>query len=225
MSKRLNEEYFKSREIHSKNVSPRAWLYIIPIVLFFIALGTFLVDVRIKKNSNHEPNSMENAMNDQELYVCPPCDLACDTLIFTEAGICPHCKMKLIRKSELIDESLLVLNEVKLKMGSGVFLIEGAAGRKEKVIKIYYHKPKKFSNASNILIVIPGAGRDGDEYRDAWIEASEKYDVLVLSPMFEENDYGFEDYHLCGLIKNSNLRESIEFKDGTNLASNGIANR
>lgn len=36
-----------------------------------------------------------------EEYVCTPCDLDCDSLIFSEPGICPHCEMALIKKADL----------------------------------------------------------------------------------------------------------------------------
>ena len=35
-------------------------------------------------------------------YVCKPCDLSCDTLIFDQLGICPHCGMELFEK-KIID--------------------------------------------------------------------------------------------------------------------------
>ena len=126
--------------------------------------------------------------------------------------------MKLIKKSEVIDESKLIVNEITIKTGSGVFLMEGGQGKKEKSIKVYYHQPRNYTKNSKILIVLPGAGRNGDSYRDAWIEASEKYSVLVLSPMYSETDYPFEAYHLGGLIKDSNIRETIEFVEDTNIA-------
>ena len=149
-------------------------------------------------------------------YVCPPCDLPCDTLFFGQAGICPNCNMTLIKESDLRLEFNLLVNEVSLNTGSGVFLIEGAAHRKEKTIKVYYHKPEAFSSETNILMVIPGAGRNGDSYRDAWVEASERHNVLILSPMFEEENYPFEDYHLCGLMEELNLEESISFSENSN---------
>jgi len=39
--------------------------------------------------------------SETEDYVCTPCDLECDELIFSEPGICPHCNMALIKKSDL----------------------------------------------------------------------------------------------------------------------------
>ena len=149
-------------------------------------------------------------------YVCPPCDLSCDQLTFEKPGTCPHCHMTLIKKSDLIAESNLLPNVVNLEVGSGVFLIGDERNEENRTFKVYYHKPKNFSDTSSILLVIPGAGRDGDEYRDAWVENSEKYNVLILAPKFEEEKYPFEDYHLCGVIKNLNLEQAVEFIKGTN---------
>lgn len=151
-----------------------------------------------------------------EAYVCPPCDQDCDTLTLKKAGNCPHCNMALILKSELTAAKPLALNEIRIKPGSGVFEIEGGLGREDKTIKVFYHQPKSFSKDSKILLVIPGAGRNGDSYRDAWVEESEKYNVLILSPMYAEKDYPFTDYHLGGLIRNANLRSTIEYVENTN---------
>jgi len=155
---------------------------------------------------------------DKEKYVCPPCDLPCDKLVFSKSGICPHCQMSLIKKSVLEKEANLKVNEVMLHTGSGVFLIEGGNGQADKNIKIYYHKPENYTKQSKILIVIPGAGRNGDSYRDAWIAASEQYGVLILSPMYSEEAYPFEAYHLGGLIQNTNLRTTVEYVEHTNIA-------
>lgn len=88
-----------------------------------------------------------------------------------------------------------------LSTGSGSYVLEGGAGRKDKCIKVYYHMPQGLSKESPIVIVVPGAGRNGWDYRDAWIEASEKYNVLVLSPSFSEEHYPrFWNYNLAGMI-------------------------
>ena len=151
-------------------------------------------------------------------YVCKPCNQSCDQLLFHEPGNCTHCGMSLVKRSNLEKENLLVLNEIDVQPGSGVFLIEGGTAHKEKTIKVYYHRPERFNVDSKILIVIPGAGRNGDSYRDAWIVKSEKYNVLILSPMYPEEAYAFEDYHLGGLIYDLNLENSIEFVEHTNQA-------
>ncbi len=151
-------------------------------------------------------------------YVCTPCDLSCDDLTFFQAGMCPHCKMALIPKRELDPENQAAILEIDIQTGSGHFLMEGGKGHEDDTLKVFYHKPKNFSPDSQVLLVIPGAGRNGDSYRDAWIPESEQYSLLILSPMYPEQDYGFEDYHLCGLIADSNLKDHIEYLDQTNIA-------
>ena len=94
---------------------------------------------------------------------------------------------------------------IEINKGSGSFSIEGGNGKEDKIIRVYYHKPGSFSSNSPILIVVPGAGRNGDDYRDAWISASEQYGVLVLSPAYSETDYDLAAYNYGGTIKNLEL--------------------
>ncbi len=149
-------------------------------------------------------------------YVCTPCDLPCDEQTFTEPGICPHCQMALLKKSELGKEIALVLNEQSIKEGVGAFLLEGGSRKRDKKIQVHYYQPTSFGPASKILLVIPGAGRNGDSYRDAWIPAAEKYGVLILSPQYAQEDYPFEDYHLGGVMYDLNLSNSIEYVENSN---------
>lgn len=147
------------------------------------------------------------------MYVCKPCNLSCDELVFSEKGTCPYCGMTLIKKSDLA----LKVNDINIQEGSGVFLVSGGLGKENKNIKVYYHKPKGFTPDSKILLVIPGSGRNGDSYRDAWVSKSEKYGVFILSPMFNEEDYEFKDYHLGGIMYDLNLQNSFKIIEGTNV--------
>ena len=158
-----------------------------------------------------------SGQSSKEIYVCKPCNLSCDSLRFQEPGVCPHCSMELITYKELHKWDNLIVNEVKIEKGSGAFLVEGGTGHKEKTIRIYYHKPKSFTPDSPILLVIPGSGRDADEYRDSWTEASEKYGVLILSPQYTEEDYDYGGYHLGGLLYNMNLKSSVKYQENSNL--------
>lgn len=76
-----------------------------------------------------------------------------------------------------------------ITVGSGSFVIPGGAGREERSIEVHYHRPANLASKSPVLLVIPGAGRNGDDYRDAWREASEQHGVLVLSPSYSEKHY------------------------------------
>ena len=108
------------------------------------------------------------------------------------------------------------LDTVKINEGSGFFHIKGGTGHEHDTITVYYHKPKSFTTKSKVLIVIPGAGRNGDSYRDSWIEASEKHSVLILSPAYAEKDYTYADYHLGGLIKALDMRKGVTFRKNSN---------
>jgi len=149
-------------------------------------------------------------------YVCKPCDLECDLLTFTEAGTCPHCKMKLVAKKDLPSFDDILTKNIAVETGSGSFVIEDSKKANRRAITVFYHKPESFSPQSKILMVIPGAGRNGDSYRDAWIEESEKYSVLIVSLKYPENYYPFEDYHLGGIISNPNLLESAAYATDSN---------
>ena len=148
--------------------------------------------------------------NSSLTYVCTPCDLPCDELTFSEPGICPHCKMKLIVKENF------VLNDINIRKGSGAFLIEGGKGNADKPIKVFYHKPENYQPDSKILIVIPGGGRNGDSYRDTWVAASEKYNLLILSLMYSEKDYDYGAYHLGNTVYDLNMENSFSYVENSN---------
>jgi hypothetical protein len=91
----------------------------------------------------------------------------------------------------------------ELATGSGTFL---AAGSRDRRIGVHYYKPRAFGARSRILLVIPGAGRNGDSYRDAWIEAAEAANVLVAALSYPEADYDFAAYHMGGVVKDLEIR-------------------
>lgn len=151
-------------------------------------------------------------------FVCKPCDLPCDELIYTKAGICPHCQMDLIKQSELFPDQELVLNEINIESGSGKFLIDGGF-HPEKQIVIHYYQPSNINPDSPVVIVLPGAGRNGDDYRDAWIEKAEAYNLMVLSPEYSEEYYpDFWSYNLAGIIKDVEINEERTAMTGFKLS-------
>ncbi|NHF60833.1 alpha/beta hydrolase [Flavobacteriaceae bacterium TP-CH-4] len=125
--------------------------------------------------------------------------------------------MRLQKQVDPGEEKKLVLNDINIKEGAGVFLVEGGNGKKDKPIKVFYYRPKTFTSNSKIMLVLPGAGRNGDSYRDAWIPESDKYGYLILALAYSEEDYPFEDYHLCGVVTDFRLGEGIEFVENSNI--------
>jgi len=152
---------------------------------------------------------------EQQVYVCPPCACAAHANggneTFDHDDACPYCGMQLTEKPDSSE-----IGQVNIETGSGNFLVEGGAGHKEKTITVFYHKPESFRPESSILFVIPGSGRDGDEYRDAWIKASEKHGLLVLSPRYPEESYGFGGYHMGGLMYDMKPYKHIRESENSN---------
>ncbi len=96
---------------------------------------------------------------------------------------------------------------IQFRQGSGKFTVEGGFQKEDSII-IHYYKPKKFNKSSSVIYVIPGGGRNGDDYRDAWIEKAEKYNVLVLSPEYNEKYYpAFWNYNLAGMYKDVKINK------------------
>ncbi|MDX1578170.1 MAG: hypothetical protein R3266_06785 [Gemmatimonadota bacterium] len=83
--------------------------------------------------------------------------------------------------------------------GSGSFTVPGGT-HPERCITVHYHRPDALAADAPVVMVIPGAGRNGDDYRNAWVEASEEHGVLVLSPSFPERHYPeYWSYNLAGM--------------------------
>lgn len=149
---------------------------------------------------------MNSCQERQTSYVCPPCNLDCDKLTFAEPGSCPHCNMVLMNAASLDEEGELKVNEIDFDQGSGKFSVEGGADT-SKTVTVHYYQPSHFDSTSKVIIVLPGAGRNADDYRNAWIVASEKYNVLVLSLEYSEEHYpAFWSYNLAGMITNVDIK-------------------
>ncbi len=90
-------------------------------------------------------------------------------------------------------------NPVTLPEGLGSFQLPdfGSAG-----LTVHYVRPQSFSSSSPILLVIPGAGRNSDDYRDAWIDAACASGTFVAALGYSEEDYDFAAYNMGGTISN-----------------------
>jgi len=96
-----------------------------------------------------------------------------------------------------------------IHLGSGKFTIEGGKGHAEKKIDVYYHLPISYDENTKVLLVIPGAGRNGWSYRDSWVEASEKHNVLILSPSYSEQSYPrFWNYNVARMISDVKINKA-----------------
>ena len=128
-------------------------------------------------------------------FRCPPCGCAMDGERFGAPGVCPACGMSL----EAVREAVLGDDPASLPPGSGVFSLAGGPGRRHHRISVHYYRPAAFTPTSSILIVVPGAGRNSGEYRNAWIETAERTGALIAALGYPEAAYDFGAYHLGGV--------------------------
>ena len=92
-----------------------------------------------------------------------------------------------------------------LTPGAGEFVIKGGVGREAKTITVFYIIPQSVTVASPILIALPGSRRDAENYRNYWLEASEQFSVVVVSPQFSKVNYPKSDnYNLAAMVLREN---------------------
>lgn len=139
----------------------------------------------------------------QDAFICPPCGCAMDDVVFDAPGTCPDCGMGLVPESE---HSLGFMPE-HLETGAGNFELSGATGHEEKRLTVHYYMPVSATPRSDILIVIPGAGRNSDDYRNAWLSMAQAKNIIVAAIGYPEEDYDFAAYQLGGIAKDLQLIE------------------
>jgi len=149
-------------------------------------------------------------------FVCPPCGCAMDGAVFPDPGLCLACGMRLVPASPAPVEP------PALAPGAGMFWAAGGPTRPQRRIGVHYYRPDTFTPASPILIVLPGAGRDGDEYRDAWIEAAERSGALVAALEYPAADYDFAAYHMAGLVRDLSFPPGAAASDVVRLRDEDI---
>ncbi|HJK96240.1 MAG TPA: hypothetical protein RMF84_03415, partial [Polyangiaceae bacterium LLY-WYZ-14_1] len=130
-------------------------------------------------------------------FRCPPCGCAMDGVVFEKAGTCPECGMVLQPTSE----AELGFEPATIPVGAGVFDVSGGPGRSRRRIGVHVYRPASFTPTSEILLVVPGAGRDGDEYRNAWLAVADDTGTLVAALHYPEESYDFAAYHLGGVAR------------------------
>lgn len=112
------------------------------------------------------------------------------------------------------------VDQALIESGRGSFVVSGGAGREEKTITVFYYKPESFHRGSPVMLVVPGAGRNGDDYRDAWVGAAEHYGVLILSPSYSEASYPeFWSYNLAGMTSEVTFDLDVVVDTATNERS------
>lgn len=80
----------------------------------------------------------------------------------------------------------------------GVFPVRLPGGE---TIEVFTYRGVGHGPDDPIILVLPGGGRNGDDYRDSWSRAADARRLLVLAPAFDEAQFpGPLSYNLAGMI-------------------------
>jgi hypothetical protein len=173
----------------------------------FIAHSILGIAAAATNSRVYDANSVEERLVG---YICPPCaSCPMDDRVFDAPGRCPGCGMTLIPRPGSLQQTNLA------RSGTGAFTMPGGLGHERDLITVNYHRPSNFRADSRILIVLPGSGRDGDEYRDAWIETANSKGVFVAALTYPERAYDFAAYQLGGVVRNLEIRNMPVGSDGS----------
>jgi len=133
-----------------------------------------------------------------EVFICPPCGCSEDETEFEAPGLCPDCGMTLMPKHE----NKLGFEPTVLRPRAGSFELAGGVSKAESRITVHYYLPDGFTPESKVLLVIPGAGRNSFDYRNAWLGAAREHNILVAALGYQESDYDLAAYNMGGVLKN-----------------------
>ena len=144
--------------------------------------------------------SCQYSTDENQIFVCPPCNSSCDKLEFEKAGTCHHCGMKLITKDELkkikptskMKIAFYLQPEVEVLDFAGPMEVFSYAGFEVFTVS----KTTEPITSQGILKIIP----------DYSIENSPEADILAFFGGNARN--GFKDKSVIDWIKN---QKEIEY--------------
>jgi hypothetical protein len=70
--------------------------------------------------------------------------------------------------------------------GWGQFVFNDPQGNSDCPIMVYPYRPAAWDSSRPVLIVMHGAGRDGQSPGETWIPYAEQYSSLLVVPEFSE---------------------------------------
>jgi hypothetical protein len=84
--------------------------------------------------------------------------------------------------------------------GPGSFTFDSPALPGGDPVKVWYVAPEGGASSADILIVMHGTGRNGEEYRDDWTPLVRNRNVLVIVPEFSEDTYPGISYNMGNMV-------------------------
>ncbi len=79
--------------------------------------------------------------------------------------------------------------QIATAAGTGSYVFDATPATATRPVRVWYHRPASIDTDAPVVIVMHGAGRNGDGYRDAWIDEAERYGFLLVVPEFSDEHY------------------------------------
>lgn len=90
-------------------------------------------------------------------------------------------------------------------------------GNPERPITLHTYRARSYGPDQPVVLVQHGMGRNGDDYRDYWVEAAERHGLLIVAPTFAVEHYPHPDGYNNGLLPDA--AETPRLLDRTSYAS------
>jgi poly(3-hydroxybutyrate) depolymerase len=86
----------------------------------------------------------------------------------------------------------------RLDVGSGHFVFAGSPATRERPVTVWYHQPAGLNPDARVVIVMHGASRNGETYRNAWVDLAVRHRFLLVVPEFSERYYPNAEHYNLG---------------------------
>jgi poly(3-hydroxybutyrate) depolymerase len=90
---------------------------------------------------------------------------------------------------------------ITIAPGAGSFSFIDEQGDPSKQITVYTYLPERLTpSAAPIVFVMHGHGKNAKGYRDDWVEHADKYQFMVVIPLFDKEQWAGGDYSYASVI-------------------------
>lgn len=86
---------------------------------------------------------------------------------------------------------------------SGSFTFLSSANGSARTVTVWYDAPSEHLSEAEVLVVMTGRQRNGEEYRDEWAPYSRRYGVLLLVPELSEDMFPGDRYNIGNVVDES----------------------
>lgn len=87
--------------------------------------------------------------------------------------------------------------------GPGHFIFKDSLGNADLPVAVFTYRPASWNQSGPILIIMHGAGRNGQDTRDTWAPIGEQYSTLIVVPEFSGSYYPGDNMYIGGNMYDS----------------------